>query len=335
MSIFDKYDLVDVDESFPIPDKPNEGLILLVGSSGSGKSTILKKWFGEQEVTFNKDALWTNFTTAENAESFLLACGLRSIPAWRRPYQQLSNGERHRAFCAKSLDMGVPYIDEFSSVVDRETAKALSFSIQKHFIRSNMSLLCIASCHTDIIKWLNPTGTYNTDSQCWSAQPRRCLRRPDITLDIRPCDGKEVWPIFKKHHYLSHSFNKSANSWVALLNNKPVAFCSALSFPCGSLKNAWREHRTVVLPEFQGLGIGNALSNTIAEHIVSCGCRYFSKTAHPAMGLHREGSANWRPTSKNKIVRLDYIADRKTKEDKYKMQHRLRSCYSHEYITSD
>ena len=43
MSIFDKYDLVDVDESFPIPELPEEGLIFIRGTSGSGKTTILRE----------------------------------------------------------------------------------------------------------------------------------------------------------------------------------------------------------------------------------------------------------------------------------------------------
>lgn len=334
MDIFTKYDLVDVDESFPIPERPSEGLILLVGSSGSGKSTILRNWFNVKEISFDDRPLIENFSTPENAEQYLLACGLRSIPTWRRPYHQLSTGEKHRAYCAKSLDEGLPYIDEFSSVVDRETAKALSFAIQKHFITSKSRLLCIASCHLDIIDWLNPSDIYNTDERLWSGplRPRGCLRRPDIILNIRPCDGEKVWPVFKKHHYLSHSFNKAANSWIGFIDNKPVAFCSVLSFPSGSVKNAWREHRTVVLPEFQGLGIGTKLSDTIAEYVVSQGCRFFSKTAHPAMGLHRERSDKWRATSKNKVVRLDYAEDRKTKEDNHKMKHRLRSCFSHEYV---
>jgi GNAT superfamily N-acetyltransferase len=44
----------------------------------------------------------------------------------------------------------------------------------------------------------------------------------------------------------------------------------------------------VILPEFQGMGIGTAFSDAIAEIYVSRGLRYFSKTAHPSFGEHRE-----------------------------------------------
>jgi GNAT superfamily N-acetyltransferase len=65
----------------------------------------------------------------------------------------------------------------------------------------------------------------------------------------------------------------------------------------------WRGHRTVILPEFQGMGIGTAFSDAIAEMYVSKGMRYFSKTAHPSFGEHREKSPLWRATSTNKKSR--------------------------------
>ena len=44
---------------------------------------------------------------------------------------------------------------------------------------------------------------------------------------------------------------------------------------------AMRESRLVVLPEFQGLGLGPATSDAVAERYVRSGRRYLSKTAHP------------------------------------------------------
>jgi energy-coupling factor transporter ATP-binding protein EcfA2 len=330
--IFDKYDLVDVDESFPIPSLPEMGLIFLYGPSGSGKSTILTESFDATTIQFGEDPIWMEFSTPERAEELLTACGLRSIPTWKRPYSQLSNGEQHRAYCAKAIDMGCEYIDEFTSVVDRDTAKSLAFAISKFFKKSGMKRLVIASCHSDILDWITPDHAYDTGSKSWV--PRECLRqtRPDITIKLEPCNGKSVWEVFRKHHYLSHSFNNSSNAWVVLYNGKPIAFTAIIAFPSGSLKKAWRGHRTVVIPEFQGLGIGNAVSNAIGDYLISNGYRYFSKTAHPAMGEHREKSSLWKPTSKNKKKRLDYKGTVRQKDSKDKMRHKNRLCYSHEYI---
>lgn len=334
-SIFDKYDLVDVDESFPIPDKPRGGLVLVVGSSGSGKSTILSRWFSASPVLFDERPIYRNFSSPESAERLLIACGLRSVPCWRRPAESLSNGERHRAHCALALDMGLQFIDEFSSVVDRNTAKALSYALQKHFRSNDVPLLVIATCHRDIIEWLNPDHIYDTDKRQWVdiGLPRGSLHRPKIELNIRSENkGENLWELFRRHHYLSASYNRAANAFVAEIDGKPVCFSSVLRFPCGSLVNAWRGHRTVVLPEFQGLGIGTAVSEAIAQMVVDAGCRFFSKTSHPAFGKHRDTSRLWRATSKNHKARPDYNKDRKTKEDGHKMRHAHRFCYSHEYV---
>jgi hypothetical protein len=56
----------------------------------------------------------------------------------------------------------------------------------------------------------------------------------------------------------------------------------------------WREHRTVCLPDFQGAGICNALSDFVASLMVSAGTAYRSTTGHPAMIRHRCASPNWR-----------------------------------------
>jgi GNAT superfamily N-acetyltransferase len=325
--IFEKYDLIDVREEFPIPSLPAEGLILIVGSSGSGKSTILRETFNQPCIEWTDNPIWKDFSNPHNAEKFLLACGLRTVPAWKRPFDQLSNGEQHRATCARILDQGLESIDEFTSVVDRNTAKSLSFAIGKHFRSSGMKRLVIATCHDDVEEWLLPDFVYNTDTRSW--ENRRYLRRPEIRIDIKACEGPTFWPIFQKHHYLSGEFNARCNSFICLIDEKPVAFVSLISFP--GIKNSFREHRTVVLPEFQGLGIGNRCSEAVADQICRMGYRFFSKTSHPAMGEHRNKSPLWRGTSKNGKKRPDYS---ETTNNRYPNRgiHQQRRCYAHEYI---
>lgn len=330
MSIFDKYDLCEKEHEINIPKLPEEGLILITGSSGSGKTTILKS-FDYIEPSFNNDAIYKNFSTEENAEKFLIASGLRSVPTWKRTFNTLSNGEKHRALIALHLDKGVYFIDEFTSVVDRDTAKSLSYALSKHYKNSNIKRLIIASCHSDIENYLQPDFIYNTD--LGQSLKRGLLRRPEINIGIKPCCPQAIWPIFSKHHYLSYKINKSCNAWVVIWNEKIIGFTSVIAYPSGTIKNAWRGHRTVILPEFQGLGIGNKVSNMIGQMLVNNGYRFFSKTSHPSMGLHREKSKLWTGTTKNKMKRKDYLSNRakKTKEDGHKKQHYNRLCYSHEF----
>lgn len=333
MSVLDKYDLNEPEIPVPAVNLPSEGLVLLVGSSGSGKSTILRQHFELDDIPFSANRLIDDFTSHERAEELLIACGLRSIPTWVRAYSSLSNGEAHRAFCARSIDVGREFIDEFSSVVDRDTAKSLAVALKKWFDRSEQKRLVVATCHRDIQDWLCPDAVYDTDQMAWESG--RLLRRPrpHITVEVTPCHGETVWEHVKKHHYLSHNFNRSANCWAATINGKLVGFTSVIAFPSGSLKDAWREHRTVVVPEFQGLGIGNKLSEAVGDWVASTGGRYFSKTSHPAMGEHRNRSGQWRPTSKNGKNRLDYKSEGGAYHTaSLQERDKSRACYSHEYI---
>ena len=69
-----------------------------------------------------------------------------------------------------------------------------------------------------------------------------------------------TWPIFKHAHYLTGALSPQARCFVALVDDQPAAFASAIAMPLKNGTRIWREHRTVCLPDFQGVGIGNALS---------------------------------------------------------------------------
>lgn len=310
-------------------DLPKDFCIgLIVGSSGSGKSTILNSLGGEKKVEWDEGkAICSHFSSAQDAAKKFSAVGLGSVREWVKPYRVLSNGEKFRADMARRLgDSAI--VDEFTSVVDRDVARSCSVSIGKYCKANNLKNVVFASCHKDIIDWLNPDWVYDCDIGGFID---RRLERPSIKLKLVPCTPK-AWSLFSRYHYLDGSINKSARCWIAEWEGRPVAFAACLAFPSGTIKNAWRGHRTVVLPEFQGLGIGVAVSDAVATVLTRIGCRYFSKTSHYKMGEYRENSPKWKATSKNKKARKDYKSDRKTKEHKYKEKHIERVCYSHEFI---
>ncbi len=85
--------------------------------------------------------------------------------------------------------------------------------------------------------------------------------------------------------------HRSARCWVATWNDVPVAFTNTM--PLVGHAGVWREHRTVVLPDFQGVGIGNALSEWLGGYLKSWGLRFTSVTRHPAMSRHRTRSPLW------------------------------------------
>ena len=161
------------------------------------------------------------------------------------------------------------------------------------------------------------------------------FKRPKIQIDVFevPKELKETyWTIFKKHHYLGDKLNKSARCWVGYLWDNPVAFNSVLAMPSGSLKNSWREHRLVVLSDYQGMGIGNRMSECVGKMLLTEDKRFFSKTANIKLGEYRNQQDMWRPTSKNGKARLDNLGREKNYNNMIKESLSRRVCYSHEYV---
>jgi GNAT superfamily N-acetyltransferase len=161
------------------------------------------------------------------------------------------------------------------------------------------------------------------------------FKRPVIEIDVFdvPKELKETyWKMFKKHHYLGDKLNKSARCWVGYLWDNPVVFNSVLAMPSGSLKHAWREHRLVVLSDYQGMGIGNRMSECVGKILRLENKRFFSKTANIKLGEYRNQQSMWRPTSKNGKARLDNIGREKNYNNMIKESLSRRVCYSHEYM---
>jgi ABC-type lipoprotein export system ATPase subunit/GNAT superfamily N-acetyltransferase len=285
-----------------LPDQWNIGVIY--GGSGTGKSTLLRT-FGEIKTpTFDgSKPLISNFdfTTPEQAANILSSMGLASVPSWLRPFHTLSNGEQDRARMAwligSANDGDVVLIDEFTSVVDRDVAKAMSNSIAK-FIRRTNKRIVLASCHFDIMEWLQPDWVYSPTKG--RVEIRDCLRRrPQIELEVFRC-RYETWNVFKQHHYLTEELNKAAKCFCATWNDKPVAFIGILPFPSGWVQNAFRVSRLVVLPDFQGLGVGFRFLNYVSSLYVAEGMRMYIKTTNPGLGEKLISSPNeWRETSKS------------------------------------
>lgn len=310
----------------------NWNIIVIYGGSGSGKSTILKSLGDVSDPIFdNSKALISNFDWLEPKEAtkILSSVGLSSVPSWLRPFDKLSNGEQYRALIAyklaKSLDKEIVLIDEFTSVVNRDVAKSMSFAIQK-FIRKHNKRVVFASCHYDIFEWLMPDFILSPEK---GGALEKCeyLRqgKPKIELSVYRCKPK-IWDLFKKHHYLTQDVN---NSYIFLLfefNNKPIAICVIGYYSGYNLKLSFRESRIVVLPDYQGMGIGSKISEFVAGIVKNNDFNYYTKTTNPALGEYRnKNSKSWEGTMFNNKTRKE-----SNNEDFKKL--RLIKSYCHKYI---
>lgn len=150
---------------------------LIVGGSGTGKSTIAKELFNDYYVKgyeYDNNSVLDNMPknrTVNEIEKAFTSVGFSSPPSWLKPYSVLSTGEQMRCDLARALlsDKEIIVFDEFTSVVDRDVAKTCSFAIQKEVRRSGNKFIAV-TCHADVIEHLCPDWIYDTDQKRFFGQ---------------------------------------------------------------------------------------------------------------------------------------------------------------------
>jgi GNAT superfamily N-acetyltransferase len=282
--------------NLPLQDRSwNIGLI--VGPSGCGKSTVARHLWPEAMFA---EPLWPadrsivdafpEGASIKDIVGLLSSVGFSSPPAWLRPFDVLSTGQRFRANLARMLAEcpSLAVMDEYTSVVDRTVAQIGSHALAKT-VRARGQRFVAITCHEDVEPWLNPDWIYQPATGVFTW---RCLqRRPSITLDFCRV-RREAWNLFKPHHYLSSSLAPAAVCFGAFWDRRLVGFSAWL--PTLSRSPGRREHRTVVLPDFQGAGIGHALSGFVASLWKVLGMKAHSTTTHPGFIAARLRSQDWR-----------------------------------------
>lgn len=155
-SKFYPWDLPTLPENFKIG--------VIVGSSGSGKSTLIKEFGVEESPIWDSNkSIISHFETPEDGINKLSSVGLNSVPSWYKPYHVLSNGEKFRADLARKIRSNA-VIDEYTSVVDRNVAKAASVSLSRYIKNNDVHNVVLSTCHRDILDWLEPDWVIDTDS---------------------------------------------------------------------------------------------------------------------------------------------------------------------------
>lgn len=318
-----------LDADLPIEAKPWQ-IGLIVGPSGCGKSSLLRQFGIPPAAPWGPDtSIIDSFPrqlSIQDVTGLLSSVGFSSPPAWCRPFHVLSNGERFRVSVARALAEAMVQeplppikgvnlagwytlepnplrhapvlIDEFTSVVDRTVAQIGSAATSKA-VRSRPGLrLVAASCHYDVVEWLQPDWTFDPSTGVFEWRSLR--RRPEIHLEVLRA-SPDLWHAFRQHHYLSRDLGTSSRCFVGLVDDRPAVFTAVISFP-HAIRPGWREHRTVCLPDFQGVGLGNAMSELIAGVMATTRKPYRSVTSHPAMIRHRQKSPLWKMVRRPSLV---------------------------------
>lgn len=273
----------------------NWKLGVIVGNSGTGKSTIAKEMFNYTEPKAkdeNKSVLDLFDTKTELKEitHILTLVGFASPKSWLKSYSVLSNGEKMRVDLALELLSSKQCIvfDEFTSVVDRNVAITMCQVINKLLPKINKQILLI-SCHSDILHYLDTDWIYDTNALELALEKKK---RETRQLYIYQAE-RSLWRMFSKYHYLDSSIINAAQCYVAILDNMIVGFCAVIHFPHPRSKMYKRIHRLVVLPDYQGIGIGKFLLRTVCQKYKIMGYKLFLTTSNFAMVKALHGSPNW------------------------------------------
>lgn len=128
--------------------------------------------------------------------------------------------------------------------------------------RRGKGQIVLLSCHYDIIDWLQPDWVYDTAEARF--YDRDCLRqRPKLELQIYKVRGTVFPRLFKQHYYLDLPNPVAAEYFVGFINGDPV--CHLAVAPLFTAR-AYRATRLVVLPEWQGVGVGTRFLNAVCEY---------------------------------------------------------------------
>ncbi|MDI3259506.1 MAG: GNAT family N-acetyltransferase [Sinobacteraceae bacterium] len=279
-------------------DLPEEWHIgVIVGPSGCGKSTLARALFGEPPTfSWNPhgsllDDFPAHMSMREIVE-LLSSVGFASPPSWRKPYAVLSNGEQFRVAVARTLaerkDLAV--IDEYSSVVDRTVAQSCSRALAKTLRRTGRRVV-LASCHYDILPWLEPDWVYEPMEDRLTVGRR--LRCPSVAIRVSPI-SPAAWRRFRDHHYLSSDLHRAARCFGAWLDDQLIGFLAILHFPHPADAHIKRIHRVVVLPDYQGLGLGKRLCSLAGALCKALGWRCMLITSHPGLIRALGSASDWR-----------------------------------------
>lgn len=291
----------DLDAELPIDDAGWQ-IGVIVGPSGSGKTSIGRAigplyapaWPAELPIidAIAPDGAFDAVTAA------LSAVGLGSVPTWLRPFPVLSNGEQFRATLARLVceAPALAVVDEFSSVVNRQIARVGAGAFGKAWRRTGGQVVLL-SCHYDVLDWLQPDWVFDTATGVFDRGSVRC--RPRLALEIEQTDWR-WWPHFEPHHYLKLPRMIASTNYVGWIDGEPVAHVAFSTRP--AMVEA-RACRLVVMPEWQGAGVGMRFLNAVCEAWLTGRNRYalplrtLFHTSHPGLASALRRDSAWTQVS--------------------------------------
>jgi GNAT superfamily N-acetyltransferase len=122
---------------------------------------------------------------------------------------------------------------------------------------------------------------------------RSVQRHPPINIEIYGCD-RAAWPVFARYHYLSADLASAAQCFGMWCDGRLVAFSSHLRLPHAKVRNIKLAHRLVVLPDFQGIGLGPLFADWHGQYLYERDYRLHFAISRPVLIRAFTRSPRWR-----------------------------------------
>lgn len=292
-------------ENINLPEHWNIGLVY--GNSGSGKTTMIKHLFGNNifnvKLNDNEPIInqLPNYLSYEECAKMLNGIGLNSVPCWIRPLKTLSNGQRARAEAVYLMTQAneIIFIDEWTSVVDRTVAKAMSKCLYNYAKKTNKKVI-LCSCHIDIIEWLKPDWMIDCNKQKFilpKSEDFFFKKRDKLRFNIREV-SRSSWKYFSKYHYLNEKLPGGKLYLYGLFHNdNQIGFqCFANYVPHRKETIIiYHSNRVVIHPDYNGLGLGIKMVDACSKLLLNkIKCRIMAKFSSIPMYKSRLKNNNWK-----------------------------------------
>ncbi|MEM4185218.1 MAG: hypothetical protein QXE50_06160, partial [Nitrososphaerota archaeon] len=215
----DEEQVFTVFQDFQLEINPGQ-ILLVLGESGGGKSLLLRAVAEEMgvleefrpvldasRIRIRRDApiIETLGDDVSDAIEKLSLAGLNDAYLFLRRFEELSDGQRYRYRIARLLDSRARtwVLDEFTSTLDRATAKAVAYCLQKSARRRGVTVLA-ATTHEDIASDLNPDIVVrkgfgpSVSVEYLSPGPRPCSLLEEAVIER---GGLKDYAVLKHLHY--------------------------------------------------------------------------------------------------------------------------------------
>lgn len=269
----------------------DSNITFITGPSGSGKTSLgkyIKEKLGyvENNMYFDKqkpiiDSLSGSF---RQTLYYLNMVGLAEAFIYLTPYLHLSEGQKFRFEMAYILSQGKDYIliDEFCSLLDRETAKIVSYNLQKIIRKFNKHIIVISS-HKDIVNFLSPDILVEFDDYGNSnLQQFSKIELFDIYKLFKVKEGNyDEFKLLERFHYfgnVTHNTLKRRNAkYYSLYKDEKLMGILVTTSPYPKDNNELEREfveindniriifRLILHPKVRGIGITRFLYNEVLK----------------------------------------------------------------------